>query len=78
VVPGSDAATRLLKRRGTTADGNTLTLHYADANILADELSGHGPEVLVVSPPELRDAVRSRLEQTGSLHTGPYPEDNRG
>src|SRR5690554_1305786 len=75
VVPGSDAATRLLKRRGTTADGNTLTLHYADVNILADELSGHGPEVLVISPLELRDAVRSRLEETLALHTGPFKAD---
>jgi proteasome accessory factor B len=79
VVPGSDAATRLLKRRGTAANGSTLTLHYADLNILADELSGHGPEVLVVAPPELRDAVRQRLEQTAQLHTGTYRgEDHRG
>jgi proteasome accessory factor B len=78
VVPGSDAATRLLKRRGTTAEDNTLTLHYADANILADELSGHGPEVLVVSPPELRDAVRTRLEQTVAMHTGTFGEARHG
>lgn len=68
VIPGSDAATRLLKRRGTEADGSTLTLHYADANILADELSGYGPEVLVMAPPELREAVRQRLEQTARTH----------
>lgn len=79
VVPGSDAATRLLKRRGTVADGATLTLHFADANILADELSGYGPEVLVEAPPELRDAVRQRLEQTARLHSGAYREaDHRG
>jgi proteasome accessory factor B len=80
VVPGSDAATRLQKRRGTVADGSTLTLHYADANILADELSGYGPEVLVVGPPELRDAVSERLEQTARTHSGPVTprEETRG
>lgn len=78
VVPGSDAATRLLKRRGTTADGTTLTLHYADANILADELCGHGPEVLVVSPPELREAVRDRLHQTLAMHSGTDGEEQHG
>ena len=69
VEAGSDAATRLHKRRGTveTAPG-TLALHYADANILADELAGFGPEVLVVSPPTLRDAVRTRLERTAADH----------
>ena len=75
VVPGSDAATRLLKRRGTVADGSTLTLHYADANILADELSGYGPEVLVVAPPELREAVRGRLEQTARTHNSALEAD---
>ncbi|MEX1077558.1 MAG: WYL domain-containing protein [Homoserinimonas sp.] len=75
VVPGSDAATRLLKRRGTEADGSTLTLHYADANILADELTGYGPEVLVVAPPELREAVRERLEQTTDQHIGDHREE---
>jgi proteasome accessory factor B len=64
--PGSDADTRLRKRRGTAAapsvDGrNLLALHYSDINIVADELAGFGPEVLVVSPPDLRAAVRERL-----------------
>jgi proteasome accessory factor B len=69
VAEGSDAATRLAKRRGTssTAPG-TLTLHHSDLNLLADELAGFGPEVLVISPSELRDAVRSRLERTAADH----------
>ncbi|WP_240034703.1 helix-turn-helix transcriptional regulator [Glaciihabitans arcticus] len=67
--PGSDAATRLAKRRGTVViDPGTLELHYSDANIFADELAGFGPEVLVISPPNLRDAVRSRLETTAADH----------
>jgi proteasome accessory factor B len=75
VACDSDAATRLTNRRGTErfdpADGAAqarLQLHYVDLNILADELAGFGPEVLVVSPPELRDAVVSRLERTVRDH----------
>jgi proteasome accessory factor B len=39
-----------------------------DGNILADELAGFGPEVLVLSPPDLRDAVVARLEKTARDH----------
>ena len=73
VVPSSDAATRLLKRRGTEVQASDrLTLHYADANILANELAGYGPEVLVLSPPEVRAAVRERLNRTASTHQGGF------
>lgn len=69
VEPGSDAATRLGKRRGTVAAGpGALQLHYSDKNIIADELAGFGPEVLVISPVELRDAVRDRLMTTAADH----------
>jgi len=75
VVCDSDAATRLSNRRGTErlapeTDGREarLRLHYVDLEILADELAGFGPEVLVVSPHELRDAVIARLERTVRDH----------
>ncbi|MEQ1736590.1 MAG: WYL domain-containing protein [Rhodoglobus sp.] len=69
VEAGTDAATRLGKRRGAAvAASGALELNYSDANIFADELAGFGPEVLVLSPPELRDAVRDRLEQTAVDH----------
>ncbi|MES1212391.1 MAG: WYL domain-containing protein [Leifsonia sp.] len=75
VVCDSDAATRLANRRGTErldpdsgAAEARLRLHFVDLNILADELAGFGPEVLVVSPPELRDAVVARLERTVRDH----------
>lgn len=68
VVPGSDAATRLLKRRGTRADGDTLVVHFTDLHILADELAGFGPEALVEAPPELRVAVIDRLEAVARDH----------
>ena len=67
--PGTDAATRLSKRRETTVlDSGALQLHYSDLNLLADELAGFGPEVLVLSPPELRDAVLGRLHRTAADH----------
>jgi proteasome accessory factor B len=69
VQKGSDAASRLGNRRGTTvAESGTLEIHYSDINIVADELAGYGPEVLVLSPPELRMAVVSRLERTAEIH----------
>ncbi|HEX4402174.1 MAG TPA: WYL domain-containing protein [Galbitalea sp.] len=68
VEPGSDAATRLSKRPGTTVDENSLTLHYSDIDLFADELAGFGPEALVTSPAELRTAVRDRLLRTAADH----------
>jgi proteasome accessory factor B len=69
VVTDSDAATRLLKRRGTVRlPSGALRLHYSDANIFADELAGYGPEALVLSPPSLRDAVLGRLVRTAAEH----------
>jgi proteasome accessory factor B len=75
VTAESDAAARLAKRRGTeTVRDGVLRLHYSDANIFADELAGYGPEVLVLSPPVLRAAVRTRLLTTASTHA----ESNNG
>jgi len=69
VEQGTDAAARLGNRRGTTVTATgALELHYSDLNIVADELAAYGPEVLVLSPAELRDAVRSRLARTAADH----------
>ncbi len=68
VEPDSDAATRLSKRPDTVVSGTTLTLHYSDFDLLADELAGYGPEVLVLTPPQLRTAVRDRLTRTAADH----------
>lgn len=69
VEDGTDAATRLGKRRGSAmSESGMLTLHYSDLNIFADELASFGPEALVISPSELREAVRSRLERTAADH----------
>lgn len=77
VVPGSDAEVRLGKRSTLDADPEllpelvpeaTVSLHYTDLNILADELAGFGPEVVVLSPPALRDAVLARLQIVHDAH----------
>jgi proteasome accessory factor B len=70
--PDTDAAVRLGKRRGAVRTApHTLSLHYSDINIFADELAGYGPEVLVESPQELRDAVLTRLRRTAADHEDP-------
>lgn len=69
VRAGSDAASRLAHRRGTeTAGPDALRVHYLDEAILADELAGFGPEVRVVAPASLRDAVVERLKATVDAH----------
>ncbi len=52
----------------SSGEARTLALHYVDEAILADELAGFGPEVLVLSPTSLRDAVIERLERTVRDH----------
>ncbi|MFJ3488201.1 helix-turn-helix transcriptional regulator [Leifsonia aquatica] len=74
VDAGTDAATRLRKRYGDAVpvhgDGEafTLTVNFSDINILADQLASFGPEVLVISPPELRQQVLDRLLATARAH----------
>jgi proteasome accessory factor B len=71
VEPGSDAAVRLSKRGLPGSEAASVELHYTDVNILADELTGFGPEVYVISPPALVDAVLSRLKRVRDLHIDP-------
>lgn len=68
VNPGTEAALRL-GRRATPAEQG-MTVPYVDVHVFADELASYGPEVRVVSPNELRDAVVRRLERTLAVHTG--------
>ncbi|WP_223690538.1 helix-turn-helix transcriptional regulator [Leifsonia poae] len=74
VTAGTDAATRLGKRYGDAVpprrDGESfrLTVNYSDANILADQLASFGPEVLVLAPETIREAVRERLVATFRAH----------
>ena len=68
VEPASDAAVRLGKRGVPGAGAETIELHYTDLNILADELAGYGPEVLVRFPAALREAVLARLRLVRDSH----------
>ena len=68
-VPGSDARTRLGKRRGTVVgDDDVLVVHYSDRQVLAEELTAFGPEVVVLAPAELRALVADRLRDLASDH----------
>ncbi|MGX1931834.1 helix-turn-helix transcriptional regulator [Microbacterium resistens] len=66
VTPGTEAALRLGRRATPAAQG--IRLPYVDLHILADELASYGPEVRVVEPADLRDAVISRLRAVVAAH----------
>jgi proteasome accessory factor B len=79
VEPTSDAETRLGKRRGTTrVDPDTLTVHWTDEHLLADELASFGPEVTVLEPESLRVLVRHRLAGVLAAHTDTVDGGVRG
>jgi proteasome accessory factor B len=70
--PRADARLRVrtgagvaLRRRATgevTGDGwDELVVPFGDTEQLADEMSGYGPDVVALDPPELRAAVLRRL-----------------
>jgi proteasome accessory factor B len=58
VRPG---AAHALRRDATAVDGDVLTVPYRDPRRFTDRLVGHGSDVTVLGPPELRDAVIARL-----------------
>lgn len=68
-VQANSVAEANLMRRGI-AEGaeNTISLHYLDLHTLADDLAGHGPEVLVIAPEQLREQVILRLAQVVTDH----------
>lgn len=69
VTAGTDAEIRLGKRAVLRdEDAGVIRLHYTDAAVFADELAAYGPEVRVLSPESLRDAVRERLEAVVAAH----------
>lgn len=88
VEPGSDAEVRLRRRvatgpaaggsatgaaAGADAPDGEVDLHYTDAELVADQLASFGPEVLVLEPAELRDAVRARLLAVLDAHAEEKP-----
>ncbi|MFY1692344.1 helix-turn-helix transcriptional regulator [Plantactinospora sp. WMMB782] len=69
VAPGRAAGLRRWAREVTSGpDGDRLVLPYADAESLAGRLVGYGPDVRVLEPPEIRDAVIQRLKEITARH----------
>lgn len=75
VRPESAAA---LRARGTVEGSietragarDLLVLDVSDIEYLADEVAGYGHSVVVLDPPELREAVLSRLRAVAALGEG--------
>ncbi|MFC6016553.1 helix-turn-helix transcriptional regulator [Plantactinospora solaniradicis] len=69
VRPGRAAGLRRWAREVTSGpDGDLLVLPYAEAESLAGRLVGYGPDVRVVDPPEIREAVIQRLKEIAARH----------
>ena len=66
VTPGTEASLRLGRRAAPAAQG--ITVPFVDLHIFADELASYGPEVRVVEPAPLRDAVIARLRAALDAH----------
>ncbi|MFK3985582.1 helix-turn-helix transcriptional regulator [Micromonospora sp. NPDC050397] len=69
VRPGRAAGLRRWAREVTAGpDGDRLVLPYADPDGLAGTLVGYGPDVRVIDPPEVREAVIQRLKEIATRH----------
>lgn len=66
VTPGTEASLRLGRRATPASQG--ITVPFVDLHIFADELASYGPEVRVVDPAPLRDAVIARLRAVVDAH----------
>ncbi|WP_432485123.1 helix-turn-helix transcriptional regulator [Kineococcus esterisolvens] len=60
------------------APDDVVEVDVADVEVSADELAGYGDAVVVLDPPDLRDAVLRRLRGAAGLGTGPGPTDRGG
>lgn len=67
ITPGTEAALRLNRRAAVAPQG--FRVAYVDQHIFADELASYGPEVRVVEPAALRDAVIARLRAVVTAHS---------
>lgn len=62
VMTGTEAAVRLGRRADPSESATRgLQVPFVDLQVLADELASYGPEVRVLEPAQLRDAVIDRL-----------------
>ncbi|MBA3489377.1 MAG: WYL domain-containing protein [Longispora sp.] len=58
-----------IRRRALRIEGDVATLTYSDPEWLAEFLVGCGPDVVVLDPPEVRDAVIRRLTTLTEIHS---------
>lgn len=66
--PGrADGVRRWAERLESTPEGDLAVLPYHCADGLASWLVGYGPDVRVIDPPEVRDAVIGRLKECAEL-----------
>jgi proteasome accessory factor B len=74
VRPGrADGLRRWAERVQPSPDGDLMVLPYHGPDDLASWLVGYGPDVRVVDPPEVRDAVIGRLKEITNLEPSPEP-----
>ncbi|HEX6500512.1 MAG TPA: WYL domain-containing protein [Micromonosporaceae bacterium] len=72
VRPGRGAGVRRFADEVTPGpDGDRVVLRYADPEWVAHWLVGYGPDVLVLDPPEVRDAVVARLRDIVAATAAP-------
>jgi proteasome accessory factor B len=58
-------------------DGDRLTLRFAEPEWFAAWLVGYGADVVVLDPPEVRDAVVARLKEIAQVYqAAPVPSDS--
>ncbi|MGH3730126.1 MAG: helix-turn-helix transcriptional regulator [Micromonosporaceae bacterium] len=69
--PGRAAGVR---RTAERVDGDTAVLRYSDPQSLAGYLVGYGADVVVLDPPDVRDAVVALLERTAQRYPEPVAE----
>jgi len=70
----TDAGLALRRRASATRPGedgwDELTVPYIDADVLAEEVTGFGPDVRVLAPDDVRDAVLRRLRSVLAVTAG--------
>jgi proteasome accessory factor B len=72
VRPGRGAGVRRWAQEVTTGpDGDVAVLRYSDADGLAAWLVGYGADVVVLDPPEVRDAAIARLREIATAQERP-------
>lgn len=71
LAPGTGQSLRMRATGDHPFDADEIDIDFSDRDSFAAELAGYGPDVVVLSPAELREAVIGRLEAfVGSSERG--------